>query len=61
MIKNFKSFCCGTMGSAESWERSDADSNPFPAQWIKDPTLPQLQHRLQLWLRFAPWAGNSIR
>ena len=28
------------------------------AQWVKDPVLPQLWHRLQLWLEFDPWPGN---
>ena len=28
------------------------------AQWVKDPELPQLWHRSQLWLRFDPWPGN---
>ena len=28
-------------------------------QWVKDPALPQLWHRLQLWLRFDPWPENS--
>lgn len=27
-------------------------------QWSKDLALPQLWHRLQLWLRFDPWQGN---
>ena len=33
---------------------------PRLAQWVKDPVLPQLQHRPQLWLRFNPWPRNSI-
>ena len=28
------------------------------AQWVKDLVLPQLQHRLQLQLRFDPWPRN---
>ena len=28
------------------------------AQWVKDPVLPQMQGRLQLWLRFDPWTEN---
>lgn len=28
-----------------------------PAQWVKDPTLPQL-HRSQIGLGFNPWPGN---
>ena len=27
-------------------------------QWVKDLVLPQLRHRLKLWLRFDPWPGN---
>lgn len=27
-------------------------------QWVKDLALPQLCHRLQLWLRFDPWPRN---
>ena len=33
---------------------------PGLVQWIKDPALPQLQCRWQLWLRFDPWPRNSI-
>ena len=29
--------------------------NPCLVQWVKDPVLPQLWHRLQLWLKFDPW------
>ena len=28
------------------------------AQQVKDPALPKLWHRSQLWLRFSPWPGN---
>ena len=27
-------------------------------QWVEDPALPQLWHRLQLQLRFSPWRKN---
>ena len=27
-------------------------------QWVKDPALPQLWYRLQLWHRFSPWLWN---
>ena len=31
---------------------------PAVTQWVKDPALPQLQPRSQLWLGFDPWPGN---
>ena len=34
--------------------------HPWTAQWVKDQTLPQLQHRSQLWLGSDPWPRNSI-
>ena len=37
----------------------DSGSIPAPAQWVKDLALPQLKHRLQLWLRFDAWPENS--
>ena len=30
---------------------------PGPVQWVKEPTLLQLWHRSQMWLRFGPWPG----
>ena len=32
--------------------------SPGLARWVKDPALPQLWCRLQLWLGFSPWPGN---
>ena len=29
-----------------------------PRQWVKDPALLQLWHRLQMWLGFCPWPRN---
>ena len=50
-----QSFHCGAMGSAASWECSDAGSVPGPPQWLKDLALPQLQLRSRLRLRSDPW------
>ena len=48
------------MGLVASWERWDAGSIPNLELWVRDPTLPQLWFRLQLWLGSDPWPGNSI-
>ena len=29
-------------------------------QWVKDPSLPQLRCRSQLWLGFSPWPRNFL-
>ena len=34
--------------------------DPSPAQWVKDPVLPQLWCRFQLRLGSDPWPGKSI-
>lgn len=47
------------MRSETSLHHWDAGWTPHLAQWVKDPVLPQLQHRLQLWLGSDPWPGNS--
>ena len=43
------------MGSVASLEHWDAGSIPGLTQRAKDLALPQLQHRLHLWLRSDPW------
>ena len=45
------SSCCGTMGLLVSPKHWNTGSIPRPAQWVKDPAMPQLQLRLQLQLR----------
>ena len=47
-------------GLMASLQHQDAGSRPRPAQWVKDPQLPKLQCRSQLWLRSDTWPGNSI-
>ena len=42
--------------TAEAWVTAEAQAGSLAQrQGLKDPVLPQLQHRLQLWLRFTPW------
>ena len=41
-------------GQVASWERWEAGSTPAPAQWVKDPVLPQLCHKSQLQLGSDP-------
>ena len=53
-------FPCGAMGLAESWEHWDERSILSPAQWVKDPVLPQLQLRLSLWPRSDLWPRKLI-
>ena len=48
------------MGSVESLEQWDTGLIPSPKQWIKDPALPKLWHRLQLWIGSDPWPGKSL-
>ena len=53
-LKNkFRSFHCET-DSVASWEHWGSGSIPGPAQWVKDPVLPQLWHRSQVQLRSDP-------
>ena len=45
----------GATGSVASWERWDTGLTPGPAQWVKNPALPQLQVRSRLQLRSDPY------
>ena len=49
-----------TVAQLDQWEHWYTGSIPSPAQWVKDPVLPQLWLRSQLWLRYDPWPGNFI-
>lgn len=51
---------CGTRGSEVSLQHWVSGSFPGLAQWVKELMLPQLRHRLQLWLRSDAWPGNSM-
>ena len=52
---------CSATGSMASWEgRQGRGFLPGPAQGVKDPVLPQLQLRWQLWLRSDPRPENSM-
>ena len=55
-----RSSCCGAMGLVASWECWDAGLIPGLTQRVKDPALPLLRLRVQLWLGSDPWPGNSI-
>ena len=62
LLKNsfYRSFHCGTMGSAASWEHWNTGLIPGPAQWVKDLTLLQLWLSSWLQLRSDPWPGSYI-
>lgn len=50
----------GTTGWAASPQRQDAVPSPAQLSGLKDPALPQLRRRWQLWLRSDPWPGNPM-
>ena len=62
VLKNIadRSFRCGAMGLAASWELWNTGSIPSLAWWVKDPVLLQLWLRLEMKLGCDPWPRNSI-
>lgn len=56
-IKNFfpRSSLCGKVGSVASWESLDIGLIPRLPQGLRI-----WQSRSKLWLRSAPWPGNSV-
>ena len=54
------SACCHTRELVASLQCQDVGLMPGPAQWVKDPLLPQRHHRSKLWPKSDPWPGNSI-
>ena len=48
------------MGSATPLECWNTGLILSPAQWVKDPAWPQLQHRSQFQLGSDPWPRNSV-
>ena len=56
----WRSSCCGVTGSVASLKCQAQVPSPAWPRGLKDPELPNLQHRLQPWLGSDPWPGNSI-
>ena len=54
-FREFPLWCSGLMTRLVSTEVS---VYPCPCAMGKDPALPQLRRRLQMWLRLHPWPGN---
>ena len=48
----------GLMSMTNVLVRRGETGVPAVAQRVRDPALPQLWRRPQLWLRFSPWPGN---